>query len=133
MAAKPIRNSWTALSSVSVFNNCVISSWAILFCHPADYTPVCTTELGCLVSLTPEFEKRGVKLIALSCDAVETHKEWIPDIKEFIKYEKEDFPYPIIADKGRELAVTLGMLDPDEKDAQGMPMTCRAVSIFAHP
>ena len=118
---------------MSIFNNCVISSWAILFCHPADYTPVCTTELGCLVSLTPEFEKRGVKLIALSCDAVETHKEWIPDIKEFIKYEKEDFPYPIIADQGRELAVELGMLDPDEKDAKGMPMTCRAVSNFASP
>ena len=91
---------------------------------------MCTTELGCLVSLTPEFEKRGVKLIALSCDRVETHKEWIKDVKEFIKYEKEDFPYPIIADQGRELAVKLGMIDPDEKDAQGMPMTCRAVSML---
>ena len=113
-------------------NICVHFSWAILFCHPADYTPVCTSELGCLVTLIPDFEKRGVKLIALSCDAVETHKEWIEDIKKLVHYQKEDFPFPIIADEGRDLAVKLGMLDPDEKDAQGLPMTCRAVSICFH-
>jgi len=84
--------------------------------------------LGCLVGLIPEFQKRGVKLIALSCDDVETHKGWMEDIKAFIKTDILDFPYPIIADKGRELAVRLGMIDPEEKDSQGMPLTCRAVS-----
>ena len=80
--------------------------------------------------MIPEFTKRGVKLIALSCDDVDTHKGWMEDIKAFIKTDLMDFPYPIIADQGRELAVKLGMVDPDEKDAQGMPLTCRAVSVL---
>lgn len=103
------------------------SSWAILFSHPADYTPVCTTELGRVANLVSKFQERGVKLIALSCDGVESHKGWITDIKDFSKYTGE-FPYPIIADEGRDLAVKLGMIDPDEKDAQGLPLTARAVS-----
>ena len=56
-------------------------SWGVLFSHPADYTPVCTTELGVVASLIPEFEKRNVKVIALSCDPVESHKGWIKDIQ----------------------------------------------------
>ena len=72
-----------------------------------------------------------MKLVALSCDDVETHKGWMEDIKAFIKTDILDFPYPIIADKGRELAVRLGMIDPEEKDSQGMPLTCRAVSSFS--
>lgn len=80
--------------------------------------------------MIPEFTKRGVKLIALSCDDVDTHKGWMEDIKAFIKTDLMDFPYPIIADQGRELAVKLGMVDPDEKDAQGMPLTCRAVGVL---
>ena len=105
-------------------------SWAILFSHPADYTPVCTTELGRVAELAPKFEKRGVKLFALSCDGVESHKGWIKDIVDYSKSEsgESDFPYPIIADEKRELAVKLGMIDPDEKDAQGLPLTARAVS-----
>ena len=104
------------------------SSWAILFSHPADYTPVCTTELGRVAKLVPEFTKRGVRLFALSCNDVESHKGWIEDIKHFSEYAGE-FPYQIIADEKRELAVKLGMIDPDEKDAQGLPLTARAVSI----
>ena len=80
--------------------------------------------------MIPEFTKRGVKLIALSCDDVDTHKGWMEDIKAFIKTDLMDFPYPIIADQGRELAVKLGMVDPDEKDSKGMPLTCRAVSVL---
>ena len=59
----------------------IICSWGILFSHPADYTPVCTTELGEVAKLMPEFEKRNVKVIAVSCDPVETHRGWIEDIK----------------------------------------------------
>ena len=103
-------------------------SWAILFSHPADYTPVCTTELGRVAQLASEFEKRGVKLFALSCDGAESHKGWIKDITHYTKF-KGQFPYPIIADEKRNLAVQLGMIDPDEKDAQGLPLTARAVSL----
>lgn len=104
-------------------------SWGVLFSHPADYTPVCTTELGRVAVLAPEFEKRNCKLMAISTDSVEDHNGWIEDIKAFNKLEGE-FPYPIIADQDRDLAVTLGMIDPDEKNSAGMPLTCRAVFII---
>jgi len=103
--------------------------WGILFSHPADYTPVCTTELGRVGQLAPEFEKRDVKLIGLSCDNVTSHSGWSKDIQAFADL-KGDFPYPIISDERRELAVQLGMVDPVEKDKQGMPLTCRAVFII---
>nr|AEI52300.1 peroxiredoxin 6 protein [Sepiella maindroni] len=110
------------------FHEFINNSWAILFSHPADYTPVCTTELTRVVQLIPEFKKRGVKLCALSCDDVESHHGWIKDI---IAYGKlAEFPYPIISDKTRKLAVSLGMVDPDEKDLAGMPLTARAVFII---
>ncbi|KAK3241397.1 hypothetical protein CYMTET_48837 [Cymbomonas tetramitiformis] len=104
--------------------------WAILFSHPADFTPVCTTELGTVAALQPEFESRGVKLAALSCDDVESHKEWIKDIVAAPFAKGSTMKFPIIADPSRELAVKWGMVDPDEKDANGLPMTCRAVFII---
>ncbi|XP_037798231.1 peroxiredoxin-6-like [Penaeus monodon] len=103
--------------------------WGILFSHPADYTPVCTTELGKVAKLAPEFTKRNFKMLAISCDNVEDHLGWIKDIQAYNCLSGE-FPYPIIADEKRELAVKLGMLDPDEKDAAGMPLTARAVFII---
>jgi 1-Cys peroxiredoxin 6 len=103
-------------------------SWAILFSHPADYTPVCTTELGRAQKLAPEFLKRGVKLIALSCDDVEAHKGWTEDIKAYNNLCSFDFP--IIADPGRDVATLYNMMDPDEKDKAGMPLTARAVFII---
>nr|ACE76885.1 peroxiredoxin VI [Laternula elliptica] len=103
-------------------------SWAILFSHPADYTPVCTTELSKANSLAPEFEKRGVKMIALSIDKVEDHKGWIKDIGDYAG--KPGLSFPIIADEGRELAIKFGMLDPEEKDKTGLALTCRAVFII---
>ncbi|KAL4219449.1 Peroxiredoxin-6 [Mactra antiquata] len=102
--------------------------WAILFSHPADFTPVCTTELSEVNKYSGEFENRGVKLIALSCDSVDSHKSWTEDIESFKECGK--LKYPIIADPKRELAVQLGMIDPDEKDAAGLPLTCRAVFII---
>jgi len=103
--------------------------WAILFSHPKDYTPVCTTELGRVVQLEKEFVKRGVKLIALSCDSVSDHLDWSKDIQSYCG-SSGDFPYPIIADPDRRIAKELGMIDPDELDNQGIPLTCRAVFVI---
>eukprot|EP00037_Helgoeca_nana_P015159 m.141874 g.141874 ORF g.141874 m.141874 type:complete len:223 (+) comp22889_c0_seq1:306-974(+) len=105
-------------------------SWCILCSHPDDFTPVCTTELGHLTKIMPEFERRNVKVIALSCNTTESHKAWIPDVQKVAGTEGP-FPYPIIADTDRDLATQLGMLDPEEKDAKGAPMTCRAVFIIS--
>ncbi|XP_026469326.1 peroxiredoxin-6-like [Ctenocephalides felis] len=77
----------------------------------------------------PEFEKRNVKVIALSCDTVASHLEWSKDILSYAGEMTKTFPYPIIDDSSRELAVKLRMIDPDEKDKDGMPMTARAVFI----
>ncbi|GFG29031.1 hypothetical protein Cfor_02064 [Coptotermes formosanus] len=112
------------------FHDWIGESWAILFSHPADFTPVCTTELGRVANLISEFDKRGVKVIALSCDSVDSHKKWIQDIKSYAKHSGDGFPYPIIADENRDLAVQLGMLDPVERDKDGLPLTCRAVFVI---
>uniref|UniRef100_A0A8C4QT48 Peroxiredoxin 6 n=1 Tax=Eptatretus burgeri TaxID=7764 RepID=A0A8C4QT48_EPTBU len=108
-------------------------SWGILFSHPADFTPVCTTELARVVSLAPEFERRGVKMIALSIDSVQDHNAWIKDIQAYRDSSDKSLPYPILADPNRRLAVQLGMLDPKEKDGTGMPLTARCVSNACHP
>ncbi|CAI4229814.1 unnamed protein product [Auanema sp. JU1783] len=108
-------------------------NWAILFSHPADFTPVCTTELARAASLAEEFKKRKVVLLALSCDSAETHKEWINDITAYAddaKVTAEQFPFEIIEDHSRELATKLEMLDPNELDKEGLPLTARAVFII---
>lgn len=106
-------------------------SWVLFFSHPADYTPVCTTELGALINMMPEFEKRNAKVITISCDDVDSHHGWSKDVSAQAGNSATDLPYPIIADKNRELAVALGMVDPAEKDAQGLPLTARAVFIIS--
>ncbi|KAL1494777.1 hypothetical protein ABEB36_010322 [Hypothenemus hampei] len=105
-------------------------SWGILFSHPADFTPVCTTELARVLQLIDEFKKRNCKVIALSCDPVDTHLKWIKDIEAVAFSYGQKFPYPIIADEDRDLAVKLQMIDPDEKDAAGIPLAARAVFII---
>ncbi|KAL2641788.1 hypothetical protein R1flu_009375 [Riccia fluitans] len=110
------------------FHKYIDGSWAILFSHPNDFTPVCTTELGAVSKFLPEFEKRGVKVLALSCNDVESHKAWIKDIESYTP--NAPVTYPIISDPKRELAVKFGMLDPDEIDSAGIPLTARAVYIF---
>jgi len=106
-------------------------SWGVLFSHPADYTPVCTTELGRAANYMPKFIERGVKIIALSVDSLEDHHGWLEDIKSYCpELRNKEFPYPLIADDKRELATLLGMLDPDEKDKEGMPLTCRSLFII---
>lgn len=112
------------------------SSWGIIFSHPADFTPVCTTEMARIVQLMPEFRRRGVKPIALSCDSAESHREWTKDIRAFADTAErstssacESFPFPIIDDADRRLAVKFNMLDKDEIGKEGLPLTCRAVFI----
>jgi len=105
-------------------------SWALLMSHPADYTPVCTTELARVVQLMPEFQKRNVKVIALSCDPVESHKGWSKDVTHFAGKPGTELPYPIIADPDRTIVTQLGMLDPDEIDSKGIPLPARCVFVI---
>ncbi|KAI8430679.1 hypothetical protein MSG28_000874 [Choristoneura fumiferana] len=112
------------------FHEWLGESWGILFSHPSDFTPVCTTELARIIQLYPEFTKRNVKVIGLSCDTIDSHHNWCKDIKCYAGCnDDEKFPYPIIEDKERKLADQLGMVDKDELDAAGMPLTARAVFI----
>jgi alkyl hydroperoxide reductase subunit AhpC len=85
-------------------------SWGVLFSHPADYTPVCTTELGRTAALKDEFEKRNVKVAALSVDSVESHYGWINDINETQDVEVN---FPIIGDESREIAEAYDMIHPN--------------------
>ena len=84
-------------------------SWGILFSHPADYTPVCTTELGKTSQLKPEFDKRNTKVIALSVDGIENHKGWISDINETQNTEVE---FPIIADQDKKVSELYDFIHP---------------------
>ncbi|CEL95637.1 unnamed protein product [Vitrella brassicaformis CCMP3155] len=100
--------------------------WGILFSHPADYTPVCTTELGKAAKLAEEFAKRNCKLCAISCNDKDSHEGWSKDIIS-VQGMSGDMPFPIIADPTRAIATGLGIMDPEEKDKQGLPLTCRSV------
>jgi len=107
------------------------SHWGVLFSHPADFTPICTTELSLAEKYLPEFEKRNVKLLGLSVDPVESHIEWAKDIAAYDPSLKltadKGLSFPIVADPYRELSIRLGMLDPEKKDLKGIPQSCRAV------
>lgn len=105
-------------------------SWGILFSHPSDFTPVCTTELARVLKLMPEFQKRNTKVVGLSCDSIESHVDWCKDIQCFAGCnEDEKFPYPIVEDKNRDIAKKLCMVDKDELDISGIPLTARALFI----
>ena len=101
--------------------------WVVLFSHPADFTPVCTTELAAAQHFAGKLEERNVKPIALSCDDVESHKAWGADVAAYGKCEK--FTIPIIADPKRHVANLYGMMDPDEVDKAGLPLTARTVFV----
>lgn len=101
-------------------------SWGILFSHPADYTPICTTELGEVAAKQGEWEARNVKVAAISCDTAENHRGWLADIKA---YTGNEVNYPIFCDPSRDIAVNLGMLDESNRDAAGLPLTVRKVFI----
>ncbi len=91
------------------FHDWLGSSWGVLFSHPADFTPVCTTELGAVAKLKSEFDRRGVKVLALSVDPVESHHNWVKDINET---QNTTVNFPIIADRDRKVAELYGMIHP---------------------
>ncbi|MGR3906961.1 peroxiredoxin [Burkholderia sp. SR8] len=95
------------------FHEWLGDSWGVLFSHPADYTPVCTTELGLTAKLKGEFEKRNVKVIALSVDDVESHKGWINDINET---QSTVVGFPIIADGDRKVSQLYDMIHPNANE-----------------
>jgi alkyl hydroperoxide reductase subunit AhpC len=92
------------------FHDWIGDSWAVLFSHPRDFTPVCTTELGYMASIKPEFDKRNVKVIGLSVDPMDNHSEWVRDIEETQGHAPN---YPIIADSDFEVSKAYGMLPAD--------------------
>ena len=92
------------------FHDWIGDSWAVLFSHPRDFTPVCTTELGYMASIKPEFDKRGVKIAGLSTDPMDNHEKWAKDIEETQGTAPN---YPIISDSDHQIAKAYGMLADD--------------------
>jgi alkyl hydroperoxide reductase subunit AhpC len=112
------------------FHEFIGNNWVILFSHPEDYTPVCTTELGAFAKLTPEFEKRGVKLIGLSANTIDSHDGWIKDINEVTG---SNLTFPIIGDKSRQIALSYDMIDHQDAtnvDSKGIAFTIRSVFVI---
>lgn len=105
------------------FHEWLGDSWGILFSHPADFTPVCTTELGSMSRLEPEFKKRNVKILAISADPLDSHKNWIKDINET---QNTNVTYPLIADPEFKVANLYGMIHPNVTDK----FTVRSVFII---
>jgi alkyl hydroperoxide reductase subunit AhpC len=96
------------------FHEWIGDNWAVLFSHPKDFTPVCTTELGTMAGLEPEFAKRGAKIIGLSVDPVESHGKWAIDIEDVTGHKVN---YPMIGDPKLEIAKLYNMLPGDEGDS----------------
>ncbi|MGM9508281.1 peroxiredoxin [Larkinella sp. GY13] len=105
------------------FHEWLGNSWGMIFSHPADFTPVCTTELGRTAQLTDEFAKRGVKVIAVSVDPLESHTEWVKDINET---QNTTVNFPMIADKDRQVAELYDMIHPNASEKS----TVRSVFII---
>lgn len=105
------------------FHDWKSGSWAVLFSHPKDYTPVCTTELGRVAGLKPEFDKRGVKVIGISVDSSESHEGWAQDILDVTGNELN---FPLIADPDKTVADLYDMIQPNASDT----MTVRSVFVI---
>ena len=105
------------------FHEWMGNNWAVLFSHPADFTPVCTTELGYTAKLKDEFAKRGVKVMALSVDGIESHQNWIKDIEET---QNVTMNFPIIADPEKKVAELYDMMHPNASEK----FTVRSVFII---
>jgi alkyl hydroperoxide reductase subunit AhpC len=105
------------------FHDWLGNSWGVLFSHPKDYTPVCTTELGYTAKLKPEFDKRGVKVIGLSVDPLGAHEGWSKDIEET---QGQRVNFPMIADADRKVSSLYGMIHPNASDT----FTVRSVFVI---
>ena len=105
------------------FHQWIGDSWAVLFSHPKDFTPVCTTELGATAKLKAEFERRNVKVLAISVDPVDSHKNWLADINET---QNCSVDFPILADPDRKVADLYDMIHPNANDT----LTVRSVYII---
>jgi alkyl hydroperoxide reductase subunit AhpC len=105
------------------FHEWLGDSWGVFFSHPADFTPVCTTELGVVANIEEEFKKRGVKIIALSVNSVDDHEGWIADINET---QNANVGFPLIADPERKVAELYDMIHPNALDN----MTVRSVFVI---
>ncbi|MGC8513246.1 MAG: peroxiredoxin [Acidimicrobiales bacterium] len=105
------------------FHEWLGDSWGVLFSHPKDFTPVCTTELGAVAKLAGEFARRNTKVIAVSVDAVDSHNEWVPDINDT---QGTSVNFPIIADPHRKVAGLYGMIHPNASDT----VTVRSVFVI---
>jgi len=113
------------------FHQFIGDSWCVLFSHPADFTPVCTTEFGTTAKLEAEWKKRGTKVIGLSVDSAEDHERWIEDINET---QHTQVNFPIVADQDRQVAMLFGMLDPTtfrHGSSMGQTQTVRSVFIIS--
>jgi thioredoxin-dependent peroxiredoxin len=104
------------------FHDWIGDGWAVLFSHPRDFTPVCTTELGAVAKLKPEFDKRNVKVIGLSVDPVADHREWAKDIEET---QGAVLNFPLLADDDRKVAMLYDMIHPNANDT----LTVRSVYV----
>ena len=112
------------------FHKFIEGKWAILFSHPADFTPVCTTELGAFAKMKSEFENRGVKMIGLSANDLKSHDKWIEDINDI---SRTNLQFPIIADADRRVAFMYDMVDHQDLeniDEKGIAFTIRSVFVI---
>jgi alkyl hydroperoxide reductase subunit AhpC len=105
------------------FHQFLGNSWGVLFSHPKDFTPVCTTELGTVAKLKPEFEKRNCKVIGVSVDPVDSHKKWIGDIEDT---QNTKMNFPVLADSDKKVASLYDMIHPEWNDT----LTVRSVFII---
>ncbi|KAH8106047.1 cysteine peroxiredoxin [Cristinia sonorae] len=116
------------------FHEWIGDSWAVLFSHPGDFTPVCTTELAEVARRAPDFEKRNVKVIGISANGLDDHEKWVKDINEWgSKSSPTSVGFPIIADADRKISTLYDMLDEQDatnRDAKGLPFTIRTVFVI---